>query len=82
MAKAEDWVECSHVQPGPEFANQSCFLFVSRDVDSKAQEMHVAFAIADGAPGVGFVRKPTKESDWRGVPLIDSMRQSFERSLA
>ena len=44
--------------------------------------MHVAFAIADGAPGVGFVRKPTKESDWRGVPLIDSMRQSFERSLA
>ncbi len=54
-------------------------LFASRDVDSKAQEMHVAFAIADGAPGVGFVRKPTKESDWRGVPLIDSMRQSFER---
>ena len=41
--------------------------------------MHVAFAIADGGPGVGLVRKPTKESDWRGVPLIDSMRQSFER---
>jgi len=39
--------------------------------------MHVAFAIADGAPGVGLVRKPTKESDWRGVPLIDSVRQSF-----
>ena len=57
-------------------------LFASRDVDSKAQEMHVAFAIADGAPGVGLVRKPTKKSDWRGVPLVDSVRQSFERSLA
>ena len=52
------------------------------DVDSKAQEMHVAFAIADGAPCVGLVRKPTKESDWCGLPLIDSVRHSFERYLA
>ena len=45
----------------------------------KAQENDIVFAIADGGPGVGLVRKPTKESDWRGVPLIDSVRQSFER---
>ena len=44
--------------------------------------MHVAFAIADGGPGVGLVRKPTKESDWRDVPLIDSVMQAFERQLA
>ena len=44
--------------------------------------MHIAFAIADGGPGVGLVRKPTKESDWRDVPLIDSVREAFERQLA
>jgi integrase len=44
--------------------------------------MHAAFAIADGDPGVGLVRKPTKESDWRDVPLIDSVREAFERRLA
>ena len=51
------------------------------DVDLKAQEMHVVFAIADGGPGVGLVRKPTKESDWHDVPLIDSVREAFERQL-
>jgi len=48
----------------------------------KAQENDIAFAIADGGPGVGLVRKPTKESDWRDVPLIDSVRGAFERQLA
>jgi integrase len=28
------------------------------------------------------VRKLTKESDWRDVPLIDSVRGTFERQLA
>jgi hypothetical protein len=28
------------------------------------------------------VHKPTKESDWRDVPLIDSARAAFERQLA
>jgi hypothetical protein len=51
------------------------------DVVLKAEEMHIAFAIADGGPGVGLVRKPTKESDWRDVPPIDSVRL-FERQLA
>jgi integrase len=44
--------------------------------------MHAAFAIADGGLSVGLVRKPTKESDWRDVPLIDSVRKAFERQLA
>ena len=44
--------------------------------------MHVAFAIADGGPGVGLVRKPTKEWDLHDVPLIDSVMQAFERQLA
>ena len=29
----------------------------------------MAWAITDGGPGVGVVRKPTKRSDWRDVPL-------------
>jgi integrase len=28
------------------------------------------------------VRKSTKESDWRDVPLLDSVREAFERQLA
>jgi hypothetical protein len=53
------------------------------DVDLKAEEMNVAFAIGDGGPRyVGLVRKSTKESDWRDVLLIDSVRKTFERQLA
>ena len=48
----------------------------------KAQENDIAFAIAEGGPGVGLVRKPTEESDWRDVPLIDAAGESFERQLA
>jgi integrase len=39
------------------------------DVDLLAGEIHIAAAISDGGPGVGVVRKPTKRSDWRDVPL-------------
>lgn len=53
-----------------------------KDVDFKAMEVHVAFAISDGGPGVGIVRKPTKESDWRDVPMIASVKEAFERQLA
>ena len=28
------------------------------------------------------MRKPTKESDWRGIPLVDSVREAFEHQLA
>jgi integrase len=41
------------------------------DVDLGAAELHVAAAVTDGGPGVGLVRKPTKRSDWRDVPLIE-----------
>jgi integrase len=56
-------------------------LFVE-DVDLRHDEMHVAFAISDGGPGVGLVRKPTKESDWRDIPLLPSVKAAFERQLA
>ena len=39
------------------------------DVDLAAAEVHVAAAVTDGGPGVGVVRKATKRSDWRDVPL-------------
>jgi integrase len=39
------------------------------DVDLAGSEIHVAAAITDGGPGVGIVRKATKRSDWRDVPL-------------
>ncbi len=32
--------------------------------------------------GVGLVRKPTQESDWSDVPLIDSVREAFKRQFA
>jgi integrase len=53
------------------------------DVDFEAAEIHVAAAVTDGGPGVGIVRKPTKRSDWRDVPLTDAatsaLRRQFER---
>ena len=39
------------------------------DVNLSACEVHIAAAITDGGPGVGIVRKATKRSDWRDVPL-------------
>ncbi len=40
-----------------------------KDVSLPAAEVHVAWAITDGGPGVRIVRKPTKRADWRDVPL-------------
>lgn len=48
------------------------------DVDLRANEIHVAFAVTDGGPGVGLVRKVTKRSDWRDVPLTGSAVAAFE----
>ena len=39
------------------------------DVDLHDAELHVAHAITDGGRGVGILRKTTKRSDWRDVPL-------------
>jgi integrase len=52
------------------------------DVDLRAEEIHVAAAITDGGKGVGILRKPTKRSDWRDVPLTSSAVQAFERQHA
>ena len=49
------------------------------DVDLSASEVHVAAAITDGGPGVGVVRKPTKRSDWRDVPLTSSASVALRR---
>ena len=49
------------------------------DVDLGASELHIAAAVTDGGPGVGVVRKPTKRSDWRDVPLTGAAVQAFRR---
>jgi len=49
------------------------------DVDLEAGEIHVAAAITDGGPGVGIIRKPTKRSDWRDVPLTKAAKNAIER---
>ncbi len=41
------------------------------DIDLGCPEAHVAAAITDGGPGVGVLRKSTKGSDWRDVPLTE-----------
>jgi len=49
------------------------------DVDLEAQVIHVAWAITDGGPGVGILRKATKRSDWRDVPLTAAAVAAFAR---
>jgi integrase len=49
------------------------------DVDLTSAEVHVAAAISDGGPRVGVVRKPTKRSDWRDVPLTGAAVAAFQR---
>jgi integrase len=44
-------------------------------------EIHVAAAIADGGAGIGLVRKATKRSDWRDIPLTDSAVAALQRQL-
>jgi integrase len=49
------------------------------DVNLAKAEVYVAAAISDGGPGVGVVRKPTKRSDWRDVPLTTTAAGAFRR---
>ncbi len=39
-----------------------------QDVDLVSSEVHVAAAMVDAGGGMGFVREPTKTSDWRDLP--------------
>jgi integrase len=48
-----------------------------KDVNLLAAEVHVAWAITDGGPGIRVVRKPTKRADWRDVPLTDAAVAAF-----
>ena len=48
-----------------------------RDVDLNRDEIHVDAAITDGGPGKGILRKSTKKSDWRDVPLTASAAQAL-----
>jgi integrase len=47
------------------------------DVDLVAGELHVAAAMTDGGPGVGVIRKTTKRSDWRDVPLTGAAAEAL-----
>jgi integrase len=53
------------------------------DVDLDGAEVHISAAISDGGRGGGVVRKPTKRSDWRDVPLtsaaVDALRRQAPR---
>lgn len=49
------------------------------EIDLGNREMHVAWAVSDGGPGVGVFRKETKESDWRDVPLTETVAAALTR---
>ena len=51
------------------------------DIDLVSEEVHVAAAITDGGPGVGVLRKPTKRSDWRDVPLTAAAATALQRQV-
>ncbi len=48
------------------------------DVDLVNAEVSVSAALVDGGTGVGIVRKATKTSDWRDVPLTGTARAALE----
>ncbi len=50
-----------------------------RDVQLASAEVNVSAAITDGGPGVGVVRKSTKRSDWRDVPLTAAAMAALQR---
>ncbi len=49
------------------------------DVDLHRDELHVAAAITDAGPGQGIIRKSTKKSDWRDIPLAKQTRSALVR---
>jgi integrase len=49
------------------------------DVDFDSAEMHISAAITDGGRGVGVVRKSTKRSDWRDVPMTSAAADALRR---
>jgi integrase len=51
------------------------------ELDLDKSEVHVAAGVSDGGPGVGLVRKSTKTSDWRDVPLTETALIALKRQL-
>jgi integrase len=49
------------------------------DVHLGQRQVNVSWAITDGGPGVGVLRKATKRSDWRDVPLTSDAVAAFRR---
>lgn len=49
------------------------------DVHLGQRQVNVSWAITDGGPGVGVLRKETKRSDWRDVPLTSGSIAAFRR---
>jgi integrase len=49
------------------------------EVDLDGRVVNVSWAVTDGGKGVGILRKPTKRSDWRDVPLTTAAVQAFQR---
>ena len=49
------------------------------EADLVGGELHVAFAITDAGPGKGILRKSTKRSDWRDVPLTSQATAAIRR---
>ncbi|MHB1534119.1 MAG: tyrosine-type recombinase/integrase [Acidimicrobiales bacterium] len=52
------------------------------DIDLDSAEMHISASISDGGPEVGVVRKSTKRSDWRDVPLTAGVAEALRRQEA
>ena len=49
------------------------------DVDLNQDELHIAAAITDAGPGQRIIRKSTKQSDWRDIPLSQQTRGALVR---
>lgn len=49
------------------------------NVDLRNGEVHVSAAITDAGPGRGIIRKATKRSDWRDIPLTSQAVTSLQR---
>ncbi|CAN5649818.1 tyrosine-type recombinase/integrase [soil metagenome] len=49
------------------------------NVELDGAVVHEAWAVTDGGPGVGVIRKLTKRCDWRDVPLTSAAVAAFRR---
>jgi hypothetical protein len=69
--------------PGPGAGKGGSLAARWMEVDLDAGEMHISASISDGGPKVGVIRKSTKRSDWRDVPLtsgaVDALRRQHAR---